>query len=805
MGTLWQDVRYGLRGLRKSAMFTAIAVLTIALGIGANTAIFSVVYSVLLNPLPYPEPERLVWWWEVQPELPTAPFSAPDFLDYQSQQQTFEHVAAIRSLSFNLTGAGDAQRLRGNVVTPNFLGMLGVRPAMGRDFTAEDAVPGAPRVALLVDGFWKRHFGGVQDVLGKTLALNDEVVTVVGVLPASYAGPRGVDFFVNPKKGVPELAPNFSRDERQMRGMHYMAVMGRLKRGVTLARAQADIDTIAARLQKQYESNRNHSVRLVAYHEYVTGDVRSSLLALQVAVALLLLIACVNVAHLLLARATTRQREMAIRVALGAGGRRLAAQLLTESVLLGLAGGTLGLVLGIAGKDLLVTFSGELLPRSSEVKFSLPILGFTFGLSLLTGMIFGMAPAFTARRAAIADVLKEGARSVIGGRRRQREALLMAEVAIALVMLAGSGLLLKSFVKLLEVRPGFDPGNLTTAWVSLSGKRNLGTWEFVSRVQERLESAPGVRAVAFCNDLPLEGQDTSGSPTMEGQPPDPPGQEILVGQHIVNPGYFKAMGIPLVKGREFTVQDTSATPAVVIVNQKFARRYWPNEDPIGKRFRLFRGDEKSWETVVGVVGDVLHNGLSAGPSLEAYAPIAQNPWGAASVAIRAEGGPETVVPLLRAAVREVDANVPVFGVRTMETVAADTILQRRVLLGLTSAFAGLALVLAAVGIYGVTSYAVGERTHEIGIRMALGAQRSEIFRLVLSRGLGTVLAGIVVGAGLALGMTRFLKAFLFRVEPNDPFTMILVPIVLVGVAALACYLPARRAMRIDPLVALRYE
>jgi predicted permease len=810
MGDFLQDARYGVRALLKAPGFTLVAVLTLALGIGANTAIFSVVSGVVLRPLDYLEPERLMWFWDKQPDLDQAPLSAPDYLDFQAQNKSFENIAGVRPLNFNLTGQGDPERVRGVVVTANFFEMLHVTPALGRAFRPEEGLAGAPRVAVISHGFWQQRFGGDANIVGRSITLNEEPVTIIGVAPKGFGFISDAMFWLNPKRIVPEVFSNFQRDHLTMRGMHYLLVLGRLKPGATLAQAQADIETIMARGQQDFPVEARHFMRLTPLHEVLVGDVRPTMMALAVAVGFVLLIACANVANLLLARATARQREIAIRRALGAGRWRIVRQLLTESLLLAIAGGGLGLLIAFWGVDLIVTASPPDLPRVSAIRVDRIVLAFTAGISILAGLLFGFAPAFSASRGGLNEVLKEGGRGGSGGAQRSplRSLLVVGEVALSLVLLTGAGLLLRSMARLLEVKPGFRAENLVTMWVSFASSKysKAGATEAFARdLLPRLESLPGVEGVTMTNDLPLEGQDTTSYPRLEGRAE---GQEerTLVGMHAVTPGYFRTMGVPLLRGRDFDARDASNAPPVVIINDAAAKKFWPGQDPIGKRVGLFgSGPNAPMSEIVGVVGDVKHNGLSAPLSYEAYAPFAQNPWAYLSIVVRTKADPGAMVAAVRKEVRAIDAEQPVYAVRTMDAVMGETLAQRRATLALAGVFAALALVLAAVGIYGVMSYAVSQRGHEIGIRIALGAQRRDIFRLIVGRGMLLIGAGVALGLVGAFGVTRFLRTLLFGVQPHDPLTFAAVAALLVGVALLACWLPARRATKVDPLVALRYE
>ncbi len=806
MHTILQDIRYGCRALLRNPGFTAVAVLALALGIGANSAIFSVVNAVLLRPLPYEEPGALVWFNEIQPpDCQTCPFSAPDFLDFQAQNQSFEQMAGVRQFSFNLTGQGPAELVRGAVVSVNFLSFLRLHPVLGRDFLPEEGQAGAARVALVSYGAWQRRFGGDPQVLGRKLTLNNEIATIIGVLPRGFSFSRNTELWLNPHNRVPEVFPNYAGDILTQRGMHYLPVLGRLKPGVSLVQAQADIHTIVSRLQEQFKHK--HGVHLVSLHERSTGQVRTTLLVLLAAVAFVLLIACANVANLLLARATVREREMAIRAALGAGRWRIARQMLTENIILALLGGGVGLLLAYAGVDLLVASNPQDLPRLSEIRVDGAVLAFTLGASLLTGLLFGLVPALQASLPHLGEVLKEGGRSGSGSARRHwlRSGLVVSEVALSLMLLVGAGLLMRSFSRLLDVNPGFDPRNLTTLWISFSGekyKHGAVTDRFLEQFLPRLQAMPGVTGVAVCNDLPLEGQDTNGNPTIEGHPPARPGEEPLVGQHVINPDYFRTMGIPLLKGRALTERDRTGSTQVAVINQAMAEKFWPGENPLGKRFSLF---SDGFTEVVGVVGNVKHNGLSAVTSLDAYAPIAQVSWGVLSFTVRSAGDPTALVAAVRREVQALDPELPVHDVRPMSQVMAETVASRRLTVSLIGLFAAIALTLAAVGIYGVMSYAVTQRTHEIGIRMALGAQRADVLRLVLGHGMSVASIGVVLGLAGSFWLTRLISSLLFSVSATDPLTFSGVAAFLVLVALAACYIPSRRAMRVDPMVALRYE
>jgi putative ABC transport system permease protein len=812
MRELSQDARFAARMLAKTPGFTAVLILTLALGIGANTAIFSVVYGVLLRPLPYPAPERLIWVWDIQPALANAPLSSAEFLAYREQGHSLEYLVAIRQLNFNMVGQGSPERLRGQIVTTGYFPMLGVQAAMGRSFTDADGQPGAARVALLTDGFWRRRFGGEPGVIGRNLTLNGESVSVVGILPAAYQAPPNVDLFLNPKFGVPEVFPN-GKDPREQAGTHYLSVMGKLRRGATLNQAQAELGATVKHLFEGKPASDTHDVKVVPFTEYVSGEVRPTLLALLGAVGFVLLIACANVANLLVARATARQREMAVRAALGASAWRLARQMITEGVLLGVLGALAGLPLAYGGLRALVLSEPQGLPRLSEIHLDFRVLLFTFIIAVITGILFGLAPALRGARVAPGDALKQAGRSGGSSLRQNwlRSALVVSEVALSLMLLVGAGLLTRSFVRLLQVQSGFRPENMTVFSLSFTGPKYTGFarhTEVMSRFVQalhRIEALPGVEGIAGANDLPLEGQDTTSYPTIEGHSAVAPNERILVGMHAVTPGYLRAMGIPLLRGREFNDNDFFGTPSGIVINQALAKRVWPGEDPIGKHMRLFVGQDSPAEEVIGVVGNVKHNGLQAEESFDAYCAFAQHSWPYMSLSVRTTGSPEPVLASIRGIMAEFDPDLPVYGVRSMDKVLAESLGTRRLTLALTGGFALLALALAGIGVYGVMSYVVANRTREIGVRMALGAQAGDVLRLVLGQGMRLAALGIALGALGAFWLARLIVRLLYAVKPNDPLTFAGVALLLGIIALLACYIPARRATRVDPLAALRYE
>jgi putative ABC transport system permease protein len=806
-----QDVRFGLRMLFRSRGLTFVAILALALGIGANTALFSVVNAVLMRPLPYPAAQELVWFWESQPHLSEAPFSGADFLDFQSQNSSFSQVAAVHRLSFNLTGVGPAERIPAMVASTAVFTLLGVQPILGRTFLPAEGTFGAPRTAVLTYGFWQSHFGGDRSIIGKTIALDNQSVQIVGVLPASFRYGRDIQLWVNPVNVVPEIFSAFADWERKLstdRENHYLNIIGRLRPGVPLSQAQADISGIMDRIHQQHAESTGHTVQLIPFSELFTGPVRQTLLVLLGVVGLVLLIACANVANLLLARSVGRRREIAVRSALGAGRFRIVTQLLTESALLSLSGGVLGLALAAVLIHFLVVASPRDLPRVQEVSVDLRVLGFALAVSLLTGLLFGLAPALAAGRQSLGEFLKEGSRGSTSGvaHNRLRNLLVIGEVALSLVLLVASGLLIRSFVQILQVKPGFNPDHMITMWMNFTSVRNAEnarSTQLLDQLLPRVAALPGVEGVAISNDLPLEGDDTTtGIAAVEGRPPFERAQRPFVGVHTINSGYFHSMGIPLLRGRELAASDTAKSNPVVVINQKLAHSIWPGQDPLGRHITIL-GDKQL--EVVGIVGNVLHNGLSEPVQAESYLPFAQYPSSYVGLAIRSKGDQAALFSVVRNIVAELDPELPVHDMRAMEQVVAETLATRRLTLWLVGAFGALALVLSFVGIYGVMSYAVTERVHEIGVRTALGAGRRDILRLFIGSGMRLAGIGLVLGAAAAFLATRAMTGLLFGVSASDPVTYLVIASLLALAAFAACYVPARRALAVDPIVALRYE
>jgi len=805
METLVQDLRFSLRMLLKNPGFTAVAAITLALGIGANTAIFSVVNAVLLRPLPYRDPSRLVLMNESSKQLPDMSVSYPNYLDWRDRSRSFERIAAVQPAQYTLSGVDRPERLGGWNVTADFFPTLGIAPLVGRDLTAQDDRPGAPPVALLTYGLWQRRFGGDPSVVGRALTLSGRSVAVIGVLPRQFRFYYGdADLFLPLGLDADRLK---DRDEHP--GIY---VVARLRPGATAQTAFADMDAIARGLEKEHpESNSGNRVAVKLLQDDVVSILRPVLVVLAGAVGFVLLIACANVANLLLARASTREKEIAIRRALGASRRRVLLQVMTESALLSLFGGGLGLLLAAWLSDVLLSLLPAGLPRMDEVRLDATVLGFTLVLSLLTGLVFGIAPAWQASRSDVLEPLKETARGSSSGRGQQRfrSVLVVSEVALALVLLAGAGLMARSFERLQEVRPGFRPGNVLSVQLvlpELKYKTKDEITSFADQMVARVEALPGVEAAGTVNPLPLTQEGWQTDYQIEGRPVPARGEAPNSDYHVVSGAYFKAMGIPLVRGRLFDDSDREGTTPVVLVNETLARRYWPDGDAVGKRMRTGSVDQPGpWLTVVGVVGDVRQYGLDQEQKTQYYRPERQLALHPMSLVLRAQGDPEALSAALRRAVQSIDPDQPIYNIRSMDSLLATTLAPRRVSLLLLATFAVTALLLAGVGIYGVLAYSVTRRTHEIGIRMALGARRADVLVMVLRQGLRLVLAGAALGVAAAFGLTRLMSSLLFGVSPTDPATLGAVCVVLVGVALLACLVPARRASGVDPMIALRCE
>lgn len=802
MNSLIRDLRYGARMLIKKPGFSLTAVLTLALGIGATTAIFTIVNAVLLRPLPYPEADRLVYVSQTyRGEFGGS--GEPKFLFWREQSQSFEALACYSSYGGargNLAGGDEAEYVRGLRVSEDFFGALGVYPALGRAFTRAEDTPGSERVAILSDDLWRRRFGGRKEVLGQTVSFNDQSITIVGILPPQFRFGSGVDLFT-PMQARPNahLDPNAE-------------VVGRLKPGVTMEQAQAELKAIAEKYRAAFprQMQEGESVGARGYQEFFVGDVRRHLWILLGAGGLLLLIACANVANLQLARSAARRREIAVRMALGAGAGRIARQLLAESALLATVGGAAGALLAVWGVDLLVAALPEnLLPSVAEIKVDWRVLAFAFGAAIATGLLFGLAPAWQARKVDVNTTLKEGGNTGGAARGRLRGALVVAEVALSLALLIGAGLLARTFANLTGVAPGFDPRGVLTCQVALEGRRYDTTQEaavFYRDALERISRLPGVEAAAVTNKLPLDWQFR-----MPVVLPEKPNQPHMAQFRMISPDYFRAMKIAMRQGRAFTDSDNAAAPPVIIVNQTFAQRFFDGQDPLARRV-IIRRDAA--HQVVGVVADVKQEGLDKVSPPMVFVPIPQLPdrmmaiirtFSPSYFTIRATVAPHSLREAVKREIAAVDATAPISQIHSMEEIVGRSIASQRFNMLLVGLFAGLGLLLAAVGIYGVISYSIAQRTNEIGVRIALGARAADVVRLVLKQGLALAAVGVAIGLSASFALTRLMKSLIFGVSATDPLTFVVIALLLLVVALLACWIPARRAAKVDPMIALRVE
>jgi putative ABC transport system permease protein len=806
---VFQDIRYAIRKLSRTPAFTAIAAFTLALAIGATTAIFSVVDGVLLKPLPFREPDRVVRVTNIR-QSSRMPSSVPDYLDFKAQTKSFASMSPIDNQAMNLTGGTEPERVQASRVGASFWTLLGVTPALGRGFAPNEDAPSAGRVVVLSDGLWKRRFGTDRRIVGKTIALDGNSYTVVGVAPPRFRFPDRPDLWIPLVFGPEDLNP-------EGRGAHWIGVMARMAPNVTVAQANAEMVTLTRRLEQQYpESNTNMTAAVLPMQEYLVGDVRPALYVMLGAVAFVLLIACANVANLLLVRAASRESEMAVRTALGAGSWRIVRQLVTESVLLAVVGGVLGTLLALWGVDLLLAMAPEGLPRIDEVAVNPSVLLFTAAVTALTGLLFGVFPALHTARTNVSGMLKDGMRGSSGGvgSRRARNTLVMAEMALAVVLLVGAGLLIRSFSKLLAVDPGFRAERVVTFAIAAPEtkyKTYAQRRTLVADLVDRMQRVPGVQGTAVVTGLPLSNMMMRTSAHIEGTPQERPAERKVTDVAMVTPGYFATMGIPLTSGRDFTSRDGSGAPVVAIVNQEFVKRYFPNENPIGKRISLgweqdtaaTGGNMTLGGEIVGVVGNVKRRGLNQEVYPETYASFMQPTFPSFSVVVRSSSDPSTVMAAIRAQMRELDRDLPLSELRQLSEVVAASVSRPRFYTTVLGVFAGIALVLAAVGIYGVISYAVSLRTRELGIRIALGATGSQVSKLVLRQGVGLALTGVALGAGGAYWLTRLLAKLLFGVSATDPLTFLGVALLLTAIAAVASFVPARKAARVDPLLAMR--
>jgi putative ABC transport system permease protein len=809
MDGLRQDMRFGFRALIKSPAFSAVSILVLALGIGGNTAIFSVVNAVLLRALPYKNANRLVVVWEHNRTSTTKHnVVAPgDFLDWRDRAESFDEMAAFYDTPFNLTGTGTPVEVAAQVSTGNLFELLGAYAEIGRTYSVEDEQPGHDDVVVLSHELWQRQFGGADDIVGKSLTLNGHLLTVLGVMPPAFKWFVKENSFVGkpPQIWTPAAFTN------RTRGNRYLSVVARLKPGVSAGAAQTEMETIAASLERQYpDSNTHWGATLVPVREQLSGEIKTALLVLLGAVGFVLLIACANVANLTMARAVSRQKEIAIRQALGAGRWRVARQLLTESVVLSLAGGVAGLILAMFAVDVLVALTPENLINAGEVGLSLPVLVFTFGISLLTGIIFGVWPAVEAARSDPQDALNETGRANTGSSRsrRVRQCLVIAEVALALVLLVGASLMMQSFLRLESINPGFDAKSLLTMRVLLPRLRypdDASKIAFFRQAVQRVQALPGVRSASAVSAPPFAGLGAATGFSIVGQPAPASSDAMVTDVRAVDENYFRTMNIPIISGRTFTPEEGTENRRVVIVNQMLARTYLAGKDPIGQRLLIDMNARPEPTEIIGVVGDANYDTLDGDVRAMVYWPHPQLVVSAMTIIARTERNPASLGSAAEHEIQALDKDQPVADVRSMESWIAESIARIRFGTLLLNAFAAIALMLAIVGIYGVVSYSVTQRTHEIGIRIALGAHPTVILRSIVGQGLSLALIGVALGLGASFGLTRLMTSLLFRVRPTDPATFVIVAFALTGAALLACYLPARKATTVDPITALRCE
>lgn len=815
MSAFIRDVRYGARALLRSRGFALVAMITLALGIGATTAIFSVTHAVLLSSLPFAEPERIVMVWENNPRLKQGgdrlPAAPADFLDWRTQNKVFQDIAAFTTFSFSLTGGGQPEKIDAVLCSAGFFSALGVRPALGRAFEPGEDEFGRHRVVVISDGLWRRRFGGDRGIIGQTLTLTGNQYTVIGVMPPGFTFPQGatmppgLDFPPRTELWSPLPFDEAARKDRLTLGL---AVVARLKPGVSKEQAQAEMSGMAAEIDRLYKKGAGFGVRLTELREQMVGDVRLALLVLLGTVCFVLLIACANVANLLLAWFLRRQKELALRAALGASRGRLVRQLLTEGILLSLAGGALGLLLAKLGTDALLALSPDDITRVNEVTINGWVLGFTFLVSLVTGVLAGLAPALQASGPGMNETLKEESRGATSGagNRRVRNLLIISEVGLTLVLLIGAGLLVKSFMLLHQARLGFNPDNVLTMRMAVplykypEGQQRA---DYINRVLQRVGTLPGVGSAAVTTSVPLSGTGTETSLAIEGRPPDLERDKAVADYVLASPDYFKVMETQLVRGRAFNERDAGQSPPVVLISEAMAKSFWPGEDPLGKRLSTALEGPDVKREVVGVVGDVRRASLNTEPKPALYVPFAQNPYQLLFLTVRTQGQPLEMTNTVRNEILSVDSDQPVYEVKDMRQIVSESAAQTRFSMFLLSVFAGLALALALVGVYGVIASSIGQRTHEIGVRMALGARPGHILALVMRQGLAVILIGLLVGLAAAFGLTRVMASMLYQISSADPLTYLAATALLLLVAVLAIYLPARRAMKLEPLSALR--
>jgi putative ABC transport system permease protein len=812
MENLFKDISYGIRSLLKHPGFTAIAVITLALGIGANTAMFSVINAVLLRPLPYRDPARLVTIWEESPDrgMYQMPVSLANLRDWIDQNQTFEQISAYTFTNLNLTGTGEPARLDTVRSSANLFPLVGATPVIGRSFLPEEDKEGGNHVVILGHALWQSRFGSDPGIVGKSLTLNNQSYTVVGVMASNSQFPVGFGYMGKVLNDPIDLYVPLAASGRETeRGNYSFFAIGRLKPGATIDQARAEMTTIERRLEQQYPGgNTGIGISLVPTQEQTVKEIRPALLVLLGAVGFLLLIACANIANLLLARAASRKKEMAIRTALGASRLRVLRLLLTESLLLSLVGGGLGLLLAVWGTDALIALEPDNIPRLNEIGVDARVFAFTLAVSIVTGIVFGLIPGMHAAKPDLNEALKEGSRGSMGSAagKRTRSVLVAVEVALSLVLLVGAGLMIKSFIRLQQTKLGFNPENVLAVSLTLPESRYPEDRQQASFFQDalaRLQSITGVQSAGATTSLPLTLSVNGSDFRIEGHPEPEPGKEIIINTSSVSPGYFHTLGVPLLMGREFSERDNKDAPQAAIINTDLARTYFPNEDPTGKRIKFT--DTESWISIVGVTADVKQLGQDIGVKPEIYFPYLQVPASSMSLVVRTANEPLSLTGAVKTQIQLIDKDLPIDDAKTMEQLLANSRSGRRFNLILLTGFALVALVLAMVGIYGVMSYTVAQRTHEIGIRVAVGARSRDVFRMVIGQGMMLALIGVAFGLVGAFGLTRLMTSMLFGVEPTDPLTFVTIAVLLTAVALVACYIPGRRATKVDPLVALRYE
>ena len=805
MEKLLQDIRYGCRTLIKHPGFATVAVIALALGIGANTAIFSVVNAALLRPLPYHDPDKIMMIWEINAEqgLDDWTVAPAKFVDWRDKSQSFEHIAAFWPYqAANLYFNDQPERIQSAAVSYELFPLLGIAPLKGRTFLPEEDRPGGEQVVVISHQLWQRRFNADPDLVGKPLRIDAKSYTVVGIMPAGFYFPERAEMW---------LPLALSDDELKNRSAHMVTVIGRMKPNVNAQQAQAEMTVLANQLEQEYPgTDHGWGIKLVPMLDQLVGKMQPAILVLLAAVVLVLLIACANVANLLLARGAARQREIAIRAAMGATKSRLTRQLLTESILLSLIGGALGLLLAYLAVGLLAAAIPENIPRIKDLTISRWVLGFTFLTSLLTGILFGLAPAVQGSRPNLNETLKESPRGSTSGAgsRKIRNVLVISEVAVSLILMISAGLMIRSFLHLQKTDPGFSSSGVLTAQLQLGLSKypeDKQRTAFYQQVLKKVESLPGVQIAGAISTLPLGGDNLTFPLIIEGRAPQSPSEQLTTNFRVISPDYFAALGIPLKQGRYFTERDNVDSTRVAIINETLANRYFPNENPIGKRISLVIFDEPVLREIVGVVGDVRHSTLDEESGSEVYDSYLQAPSPFMTLAVRTSASPQSLAGGLRNAVRSVDNEQPIFNIKTMEQVLSDSVALPRLSTALLAAFAGIALILASIGIYGLVSYSVTQRTHEIGIRMALGARPGQVLQMILRQGVVLAVVGVAIGLAGAYAATKLLASLLYGVSASDPMTFAVVPLLLIFVTLLASYVPARKAMEVDPIIALRQE